>query len=251
MPHIFLLVLLLVTLAALLCWAWLDRRAYRVFALIEDSSRRRAFYWQWTWIPFVVFGLGGLGLLWLTGSLGALWRAPAEFALLRPAVETPRLADVGGDYLIGVAIGAGAAVAVSILLWARRIRKMTLPVIGDIEPLLPRNPAEIARAVPMAINASVTEELFFRLALPLLAAQVTGSSLAGFAIACVAFALVHLYQGWKGMLVVFAVGVWFSWLYLASGSLLKPILIHLLIDLVAVVVRPSIMLHFRRRTPSV
>ncbi|MFB2351758.1 CPBP family intramembrane glutamic endopeptidase, partial [Priestia megaterium] len=78
---------------------------------------------------------------------------------------------------------------------------------GDIEPLMPRNAAEIACAIPLAINAGVTEEVFFRLALPLLAVQATGSALAGFAIACAAFALVHWYQGWKGMLVVFAVGV--------------------------------------------
>nr|WP_302849127.1 CPBP family intramembrane glutamic endopeptidase [Sphingobium sp. AS12] len=116
---------------------------------------------------------------------------------------------------------------------------------------MPRNRSEILSAIPMAISAGVVEELFFRLALPLLAAQVTGSALAGFAIACVAFALVHLYQGWKGMVFVFVAGVWFAWLYLGSGSLLKLILLHILIDLVALVVRPTIGLLLLRRAATV
>lgn len=243
--------LLLFVLAAMAWWAYLERRAYQAFRLLEDSAKRRAFYWQWTWIPFVVFGLGGLALLSLTGSFEALWRTPTEFDALRPSLKAPETVDTkSADYLIGVLIGAGVAVSGAIFLWARRIHKMTTLVVGDIEPLIPRNGAEIASAVPMALNAGVTEEVFFRLALPLLAAQATGSALAGFAIACVAFALMHWYQGWKGMLAVFAVGVWLTWVYLATGSLLKPILAHILIDLVAVVVRPAITLGLRRRAAA-
>ncbi|MFZ5747126.1 MAG: CPBP family intramembrane glutamic endopeptidase [Pseudomonadota bacterium] len=243
--------LLLLILAGLAGLSYFDKRAYGAFRLVEDSARRRAFYWGWTWIPFIAFGVGGLGLLASIGSLDALYRLPAEFAVLRPAIAPPATVDTSSDgYLLGVVIGAGLALAIAISLWALRIRKMILPVVGDIEPLLPRNNAEIAQAIPMAINAGLSEELYFRLALPLLATHVTGSALAGFAIACAAFALVHWYQGWKGMLAVFAVGVWLSWLYLATGSLLKPILVHILIDLVALVVRPAIALHFRRRAAA-
>ncbi|MBV2149839.1 CPBP family intramembrane metalloprotease [Sphingobium sp. AS12] len=242
----------LLVLAGLTGWAWLDRHSYRALCLVEESTKRRAFYRQWTWVSFVAFGLGGLALLVLVGSLEALRRMPAEFAALRPSFEAPETVNAGSaDYLIGVLIGAGLVLGLSAFLWSRRIRKMRMPVIGDIEPLMPRNRSEILSAIPMAISAGVVEELFFRLALPLLAAQVTGSALAGFAIACVAFALVHLYQGWKGMVFVFVAGVWFAWLYLGSGSLLKLILLHILIDLVALVVRPTIGLLLLRRAATV
>jgi len=243
--------LLLVVLARLAWWARRDKHAYQAFRLVEDTARRCAFYWQWTWIPFVVLGLGGLALLTLAGSLDALWRMPAEFEALRHVLEAPDTVDTsGGDYLIGVLIGASLAIGLSLFVWARRIRKLAMPLAGDIEPLMPRNISEIASAVPLAVNAGLSEEVFFRLALPLLAGQVTGSALAGFAIACAAFALVHWYQGRKGMLVVFAVGVWLSWMYLATGSLLKPILVHILIDLIALVVRPAIALQLRRRASA-
>jgi uncharacterized protein len=246
--------LLLLILAALAWWAYLDTDAYRAFRLVEDSAKRRAFYRQWTWIPFVALGLGGLALLGLTGSLDALWRMPPEFAALRPTFEAGKSANANNaNFLVGVMIGlicAGLVLGIALGIWARRIRKLTMPVVGDIEPLLPRNGAEIACAIPMAINAGVTEELFFRLALPLLAAQVTGSGLAGFAIACAAFALVHWYQGWKGMLVVFAFGIFFAGLYLLSGSLLLPMLVHVLVDLIALVVRPAIALRLRRRAAA-
>ncbi|WP_182913886.1 CPBP family intramembrane glutamic endopeptidase [Sphingobium terrigena] len=242
MPHALLLLLVLVVLA---WWAFADARAYRAFCLVDDSARRRAFYRQWTLTSFVLFGLGGLVLLAATGSLGDLWRMPSEFAQLAPASAIAEAGAGGGaDYVIGVLIGIGAMLALSVLLWALQIRKMTLPAIGDIEPLLPRNGAEIVAALPMAINAGFSEELFFRLALPLLATRVTGSALAGFAIATGAFALAHWYQGWKGMLVVLEIGAGFAWLYLSSGSLLQPILVHVLVDLIALVVRPAIALRW-------
>jgi membrane protease YdiL (CAAX protease family) len=207
--------------------------------------------WSWTLTSFALFGLGGLILLALTGSLQNLWQIPPQFTPLRPALAAPNAVDAGStDYVVGVLIGMGLMLALSVLLWTLQIRKMTMPMIGNIEPLLPRNGAEIVAALPMAVNAGVTEEIFFRLALPSLAAQVTGSAFAGFTIATGAFALAHWYQGWKGMLVVLGIGAWFAWLYLSSGSLLKPILIHVLIDLIALALRPAIALRWHARAEA-
>jgi membrane protease YdiL (CAAX protease family) len=248
-PMALALLVLMLILAALAWWTRADARAYRAFCETEDSALRRAFYWRWTWTSFLGFGLGGAALvLAFTGSLDALWRMPDAFAALRPATTPPEGVDTGGaGYLTGMLIGAGLALGVAALLWVRRIRRMTTPiVVGDIEPLLPRNAREIAAALPLAINAGIAEELFFRLALPLLATRATGSPLAGFLLAGAAFGLAHWYQGWKGVLVVTAVGGWLSWQYLASGSLLKVMLIHALIDLVALVLRPAIALRMRQ-----
>ncbi|MBV2149819.1 CPBP family intramembrane metalloprotease [Sphingobium sp. AS12] len=243
--------LLFLVLAALAWWAYADARAYRAFCLLEDSARRRAFYRQWTLTSFVLFGLGGLLLLAMTGSLANIWQIPSQFTPLRLVLTAPEAVGTGStDYVVGALIGVALMLALSVLLWTLQIRKMTMPMIGNIEPLLPRNGAEIVAALPMAVNAGVTEELFFRLALPLLAAQVTGSAFAGFAIATGAFALAHWYQGWKGMLVVLGIGVWFAWLYLSSGSLLKPILIHVLIDLIALALRPAIALRWHARVAT-
>ncbi len=52
------------------------------------------------------------------------------------------------------------------------------------------------------------------------------------------------------MLVVLGIGAWFAWLYLSSGSLLKPILIHVLIDLIALALRPAIALRWHARAEA-
>jgi membrane protease YdiL (CAAX protease family) len=45
------------------------------------------------------------------------------------------------------------------------------------------------------------------------------------------FALQHLYQGWGGVLGSTVIGFVFGLLYLLSGSLLLPIIIHAALDL--------------------
>ncbi|MBI1404648.1 MAG: CPBP family intramembrane metalloprotease [Caulobacter sp.] len=112
--------------------------------------------------------------------------------------------------------------------------------------MIPRNRRELLAALPLAINAGVSEELFFRLMLPLVITLVTGSALAGLGLSVVVFGLVHWYQGWKGMLAVTLIGAFLTWLYVSSGSLVKPMVVHVLIDVVALVIRPAISLWLNR-----
>ena len=234
--------ILLVTILAALGWQTLiDRRDYAAFRMIEDSAQRRRFYRKWTATSFVMFGLGGLVLLLVLGRSGALITFPSELVALRPdMVAVPDISTAKRDTFLGLIVGAALGGGLLFFIWLRRLRAMTRLVIGDVEPLMPRNARELVAAIPLAINAGVSEELFFRLALPLLAAQATGSALAGFLIAGAAFGLVHWYQGWKGALVVTLMGSFFTWLYLSSGSLLKPIAVHAAIDFIGLVIRPAI-----------
>jgi membrane protease YdiL (CAAX protease family) len=129
-----------------------------------------------------------------------------------------------------------------------RLKKLRAPVVGDIEALLPRDSRETWMAVPLSLNAGVSEELFFRLALPLLVTAVTGSALIGLAAASIAFGLMHWYQGWRGVLITGLVGAFFCWVYVASGSLIRPVVLHVLVDLMALVVRPTLARHLSRRS---
>jgi membrane protease YdiL (CAAX protease family) len=131
----------------------------------------------------------------------------------------------------------------------RRLRRLVLPVMGDVEPLLPRNGRERLIAIPLSLNAGFSEELFFRLALPLLIAHVTGSAVAALAIATVAFGLVHAYQGWKGVAGTALIGGVLMIQYLVHGSLLRVMVIHAAIDLVALLVRPALGEWLARRQP--
>jgi membrane protease YdiL (CAAX protease family) len=62
-----------------------------------------------------------------------------------------------------------------------------------------------------------------------------------------AFGLAHLYQGWVGVVATGFVGAVFTALYLWSGSLAVPIVLHVILDLLGLVVRPTAARLFARR----
>ncbi|WP_305098425.1 CPBP family intramembrane glutamic endopeptidase [Croceibacterium aestuarii] len=242
--------LLAAVLTIIFAWNWRETRRYREFRACEDSARRLAFYWSWTWTSFVILGLGSIGILAAIGRMDALFAIPSEFARLAPRDPNVPIENMSGDTLAGFFIGAALSLGVVAFVWHRRLRKMTHPVVGDIEPLLPRNGHETLMAIPVSLNAGLSEELFFRLALPLLIAAVTGSALVGLVAATIAFGLMHWYQGWKGVLVTSQVGALFAWIYVVSGSLPKVIILHALVDIMALIVRPAVSRLMLRRTAN-
>ncbi len=68
------------------------------------------------------------------------------------------------------------------------------------------------------------------------------------ALALALFVAGHAYQGWRGMLLVAVAGYSLTYLYLSSGSLVLPIAVHVLIDVMAMVVLPAVAT--RRTAPA-
>lgn len=231
---------LITVLAVLAVWTWRDAGSYRRFKLLEDSRERRRLYVDWTVTSLLLLGGGGLTTLWLCGTPFDLHNLPTEFAAVGDARKDADSASQTGDGAAGVAIGLALGMAVAIGIQLYRVRRLLTPVLGDIEPLLPRNGRERLATIPLAINAGISEELFFRLALPVLLVQVTGSLWLALIASTAIFGLIHAYQGWKGVLATTAVGALLMIVYLGSGSLLKVMVMHALIDLVAFLVRPAI-----------
>ena len=85
------------------------------------------------------------------------------------------------------------------------------------------------------------------LPLPLLLLHLTGSLWIAFGVAGVCFGLAHAYQGWKGVLATMMAGGVLTLIYLSHGSLLRVMLIHAAIDIVALLVRPAITEWLARR----
>jgi membrane protease YdiL (CAAX protease family) len=113
-----------------------------------------------------------------------------------------------------------------------------IPAVGDIRALLPRNRGELPYGAGLAVTAGIAEELLFRLALPALLFGITGDGLVAFLGAAVVFGLLHIYQGPPGILFSFLLGLVFTALYVASGTILVPIALHALIDLRSLVLIP-------------
>jgi membrane protease YdiL (CAAX protease family) len=239
------LAILLVALAAIGWDAWRSKAEYAAFKALTDTSARQRCYRRWLATAFAIFTAGSLVALALLRRLDAVMLTPGEFASLARAARGLLPLDQEGPMVLGAAAGGfTGGVAILVAVSALRRRRRSGPagpfLVGDIAALLPRNGQETVWTGLLALNAGVGEELFFRLMLPLLLCILFGQALAAFAIAAAIFGLAHVYQGWVGVLATTVVGVVLTGVYLAAGTLLAPIVIHATIDLVGLVVRPSL-----------
>ena len=230
--------LLLATLMSLVWFLKGDLLGYRRIRRLPDTASRQKTYRLWiakAAIAFVLPAIIGLALL---GRLDALVIVPREFDALRsllPSLAGDSRAEllgmIGGSALGGLVIGA---------VLATRRNWRILRTIGNVGSLLPRNRAEIAYAAAMSIAAGISEELAFRLFLPLLVALVSGNAFVAFGVAVAAFGAMHLYQGRAGVIATTLVGALMAAIYLMSGELWLAMLLHALIDLNSLALRPAL-----------
>ncbi len=149
-----------------------------------------------------------------------------------------------GDYARGIYWGLYTGIlfatvfAILIRLWKNRRtngdrkKHWWRRLLPDFSSLLPSGPRERFLFAAVAISAGVCEEVVFRGWLLCTLHNViglNGTTLVLIAAAC--FGLAHFYQGATGMIVTVLAGILFTFLYVQSGSLLLPILLHILIDL--------------------
>ena len=126
----------------------------------------------------------------------------------------------------------GGVLIFIILILVLSKRKKNTPIIGDIDFLIPQTKKERIWFFFLSATAGICEELIFRgamvyflfhlpLDLPLWAIGLIASA---------AFGIVHLYQGFKGVIATGIGGYIFFGLYMLTGSLWVPILLHFIID---------------------
>ncbi|VVT15378.1 conserved membrane hypothetical protein [Sphingomonas sp. EC-HK361] len=229
-------VLLLVALASFGWFLRGDRSEYARMKALTDTRERQRRYWVWTVKAFLLFGALSVVELVLLGRADAPLRFPDEFAGV--AAGLPQLDDFSLLPIAGAAVIGGIVGSVVVGFIERR--RKTAVKVGDFDALLPRNGREMAFAALLSVNAGLSEEMFFRLLIPLLVMVLTGSAVAGFAFAAILFAAAHLYQGWKGVAATFVLGLVMTGFYLFSRSLLVVIAFHAIIDLNALIVRPAL-----------
>ncbi|MDT8759507.1 CPBP family intramembrane metalloprotease [Sphingomonas psychrotolerans] len=235
-----------VMLVSMALWLRRDVAVYRRFEALTATADRQRVYWRWIAQSFTILVGASLVSLWLVGGWSALTNFPAAFEPAHHALK-PKAGDHADGGGTGLAIGMAAGLAVVIAVQWRRLRKLLKPARMPGEALIPRNRSEAAIAFLLSLNAGFSEELFFRLALPLLLFDMCGSLPIAFGAAGICFGLAHAYQGWKGIAATMAAGGGLTLIYLSHGSLLRVILLHAAIDIVALLVRPAITSWLARR----
>jgi uncharacterized protein len=105
--------------------------------------------------------------------------------------------------------------------------------------LLPETTTEKRWAYAVAATAGITEEVLFR-GLILNAGIWAGLPIAlALLVSSVLFGVIHIYQGVGGVVLTTLAGLLFGWFYLATLSLLMPVVLHVLIDLRALAWVPA------------
>ncbi len=212
-----------------------DRREYARFRRYRSTARRQLMMRRWLVESVVVFGGSAVALLLLVwpvvGPLLASTQALPPVTWLRDVLA-------GG---LGIGVALGTLLGVAALTWfgARSARRDGgIMMVGDIAALLPRNRPELGWGSALSINAGIVEEGLFRLAMPALLVVVTGEPVSAFVLAALVFGALHAYQGWAGVLATTVIGVFFTLLYVVSGSIALAMIVHALFDLRSLVVIP-------------
>lgn len=140
---------------------------------------------------------------------------------------------------------AGLAIALGgLLLWsgmrlrpkAQKIREKIKG--GGVDALIPDTPQEQRWLAAISIGAGINEELLFRgflfYYLALWFPHIDRLECA--LLTSLIFGMGHLYQGWKGVLSTGLVGLVFAGLYMLTGNLLLPMVVHATVDLRALLI---------------
>jgi membrane protease YdiL (CAAX protease family) len=203
----------------------------------EARSRlyRRALRFQWA---SAALALTGLRFDWNALRPGGLALDSSPLVNAFASAGSLRHGALSG---IGMGVGLGTLAMVVLRLRARRKDSSHgAPVarvapwrrlVPDFTAVLPVTTRERWLWLAVAISAGVCEEVVFRgwllsvLHDPL---GLTGTAL--IVVAAVGFGLAHAYQGPGGMVLTGLAGALFCTLYVASGDLLVPILLHTVVD---------------------
>lgn len=215
-----------------------DRREYQRFKRYRTTLRRQRMFRKWLLESFLTFGglsLVVLALAWqhVDGLLDAVNVWPATVAAHAWTAANPAVA-------IGVPAALLVALIVLTVLGIRATQRSDegLQSIGDIQSMLPRNRQELSLTAVMSVNAGIVEELLFRLALPALVFGATGNAVVAIVAPLLLFGLLHAYQGVAGVIGTAIVGGIMMAIYLWTGSIVWPIILHALFDLRTLVLLP-------------
>jgi membrane protease YdiL (CAAX protease family) len=140
--------------------------------------------------------------------------------------------------LIGVLAGTVGMIAVRMKARRRGARPTAdapqpwwRKLLPDFTALLPSSTQERLLWVLVAISAGVCEEMVFRgWLLWMLHGQMGLSGAALIGVAAALFGLAHIYQRASGVILTAFAGALFCVLYVATGSLLVPIVLHIIVD---------------------
>jgi len=167
------------------------------------------------------------------------WILTTIILFLAPFKElwSPRVTIEFNIWIVLTAIGFGILWLLSIILplilmsLKPSFSKKVSDNMGDMSFIHPVTPKEIKLFVLLTFTVGFAEEIIFRAYLFQYVYSFGFTALVSFLIVTVIFGAVHYIQGVEGVLQAGFFGFTMGVLYFATGSLLLPIILHILSDL--------------------
>jgi len=195
-----------------------DTSAYNRFAKLADTKERQGFYMKWTLEPFVIFGVSSLIVLLVIGKFHTLFTPPEFIVELNQIIIAEKL-RASNSFLAGIIEGINYTVLPMLMiggsLWtffheysnSKKDNSLEPKIIEEenfrnLAPLIPRNFNERVWGALLSINAGFSEELFFRLLIPILVYGISQSAIAAVLVSTLWFGLAHYYQGLSGIIAM-------------------------------------------------
>jgi membrane protease YdiL (CAAX protease family) len=234
MNYIFLTIILVLIAQGMVA----DRKDFVKFQKADEAGRLK-FYKSW-FIKSWIFGAVGLVGLVATGSLKNLWSPDfVNFGLSKLLAA--------GDIDIPSFIGGyvtGALILLGFVVWSfyrasrkklsdKEIEQICTKVLpGNTAAMIPRNKTERKWGTLLSLAAGINEELLFRCLLLSILLGIPGidNIILAASLATLLFGAPHAYQGITGVLASTLLGGFLMLVYLYTGNIFPPMLIHFLMD---------------------
>lgn len=138
----------------------------------------------------------------------------------------------------GFTVAALLTLAALIVLWRQlqRVQDLDCPALdrqaaglGALLPMIPTNRTELHWFYAVGSSAGIVEEILWRGYFFWLLSLYVAPWTAGLAVTLL-FGVAHAYQGWDKLPQLVLVGALFLILYLLTGSLLLPMVLHVAVD---------------------
>lgn len=236
------LLALLLVVMTMLVWRAVtrERREYARFKRMRLTTSRQKVMRKWLVESLVVMGGLSAALLLATWDIvPAALAAGQEWAPIAASREFFAETSIGRGIVIGAAIAVPLGVVAPFIL-LRDADPDEIPKLGDVGALIPRTRGELKYGAGLGLSAGVFEETLFRLALPAVLFGIWPEAPLAFLIATLLFGALHVYQKATGVIFATLLGAVLAYLYLVSGSILLPIIVHAVIDLRSLVLLPLV-----------
>lgn len=172
----------------------------------------------------------GIAIEWILVAITlGLW-----LALGRSVPDIGLGVSAGWRLWVGVAVLIVIVVLLTVqrhkILREEELQEQLEKTLVNVSPMLPTDTRELAFFHALSITAGICEEIIYRGYVLWYIVEVTGM-IGGVLLSSALFGLAHAYQGTRGMIQTGMVGLVLAVLFILTGTLWVPIILHIFLDI--------------------